>query len=108
MKENNNVSNNHKGLLRLSEEYMDWRKQVFERDDYTCQYCNIKGGYLNAHHLNGYNLFVEERIDIDNGITLCKIDHKNFHKIYGKKDNTKEQFEEWLLFKNKILEVSNI
>lgn len=33
---------------------------------------------------------------LDNGITLSKKAHKEFHKIYGRKNNTKEQLEEFL------------
>jgi hypothetical protein len=29
-------------------------------------------------------------------MTLCKECHKEFHQIYGKGDNTKKQFEEWI------------
>lgn len=77
-------------------EYHEWRKQVFERDSYTCQCCNKVGHNLNAHHLDGYNWCIEKRLDVDNGITVCDECHKQFHKIYGKGDNTKEQFEEFL------------
>lgn len=69
-----------------------WRKQVFERDDYTCQACGEYGGKLRAHHLDGYHWAVKERFDIENGITLCKKCHKNFHDLFGYKNNTKEQF----------------
>ena len=31
--------------------YKDWRKAVYERDDYTCQHCGEKGGELNADHI---------------------------------------------------------
>ena len=35
-------------------------------------------------------------LDIDNGITLSESAHKEFHKIYGKKNNTKAQIDEFL------------
>lgn len=57
--------------------YKNWRKSVFERDDYTCQMCLVRGGYLEAHHIlpvrdNKESLLI---FDIDNGITLCKECH---------------------------------
>lgn len=72
-----------------------WRKEVYERDSYTCQLCQSSNNKLNAHHLNSWNWAVEERFDVDNGITLCVDCHRNFHKEYGRGDNTKEQFEEF-------------
>jgi hypothetical protein len=39
-------------LIRDLAEYNDWRKQVFERDNYTCQECGDNtGGNLHAHHI---------------------------------------------------------
>jgi len=38
-------------------EYIDWRKSVFERDDYTCCECGKQGGTLNAHHIKPVFLF---------------------------------------------------
>lgn len=76
----------------------DWRVKVYERDNYTCQACGLKeevSGNLNAHHLNGWNWAVEERFDIDNGITLCVDCHKSFHRGYGRGNNTREQFEQF-------------
>lgn len=77
-----------------------WTSDIYKRDNYTCQCCGKRGHKLNAHHLDGYNWCVEKRIDINNGITLCEDCHKEFHKMYGYGDNTKEQFEEWVLNKN--------
>jgi len=28
-----------------------WREKVFKRDNYTCQVCGKKGGYLIADHI---------------------------------------------------------
>lgn len=62
-----------------------WRRSVYEKDNYTCQACgNDKGGNLNAHHILPYKYYKDSRFDVDNGITLCEDCHKEFHKIYGK------------------------
>ena len=37
-------------LIRCLDESTKWRKSVFQRDNFTCQICNIKGGKLHAHH----------------------------------------------------------
>ena len=74
----------------------NWRNQVYQRDNHTCQLCNNRGGTLNAHHLNAWNAYPDERFDIDNGITLCTDCHTTFHKEYGYGNNTKEQFNEYL------------
>lgn len=57
-------------------EYREWRRQVFERDDYTCQHCKKRGCYLNADHIKPYAKYPELRYDIDNGRTLCVDCHK--------------------------------
>ena len=76
-------------------EYIDWAKQVKARDNYVCQICGREGGWLNSHHLNSYNMFIQQRLDIDNGITLCVNCHDLYHLIYKKGCNTKVQFEEY-------------
>ena len=68
---------------------------VLKRDNYTCQITGKIGGKLEVHHLNCYSDFKEGRTDINNCITLSKEIHRLFHKIYGNKHNTKEQFEEF-------------
>ena len=80
-------------IIRRSFKYREWIKQIFERDNYTCQKCKIRGGYLNAHHikqfaqiLEEYNITTiekaeccEELWDIKNGITYCANCHKEKH-----------------------------
>ena len=80
-----------------------FRKKVFERDNYTCQICGAYKSHHAAHHLNGWNWFVEGRYDPNNGITLCDGKgscHEAFHKLYKLGDNTLAQFVE---FKSSIL-----
>lgn len=82
---------------RLMDGYSDWRNCVFNRDNYTCQCCGSnKSGTLIAHHLNSYHWAKEERIDVNNGITLCEECHKKFHESFGYKNNTKEQFDNFI------------
>ncbi len=60
-----------------SYDYRLWRKNIFERDDYSCQKCFMsKGQYITAHHIKSWAKYPELRFDIDNGITLCEECHK--------------------------------
>ncbi len=82
-------------------EYEVWRKTVYKRDRYTCQSCNQSAsGSLVAHHLYSYDKYRELRLDTGNGVTLCKSCHTTFHNIYGRGNNTKEQFLKFLEKKN--------
>lgn len=47
------------------------RKQVLERDDYTCQMCGEKGCELQVDHIQSWAEYVELRFDINNCRTLC-------------------------------------
>ncbi len=89
---------NHK--IRTSLEIKLWRKAIFIRDDFTCQKTKIKGGKLIAHHINNFADFPELRTSIENGIVLSKESHKEFHKIYGIRNNTREQLNEFLNLAN--------
>lgn len=67
------VSENMK--VRLSFEYKEWRKAVFERDDYTCVSCGRRGGTLHADHIRSFADYPELRLLLENGRTLCKPCH---------------------------------
>lgn len=87
----------------------DWRRQVFSRDSYICQICGVapsngKHVYLEAHHLEAYNISIELRHEVDNGVTLCVLCHRNFHKVWGYGDNTETQFTEYRKAKGKSKE----
>lgn len=64
----------------VSREYKEWRKKVFERDNYTCQICGDNtGGNLNAHHIKSYRDYPELRYEVSNGMTLCEFCHVEVH-----------------------------
>lgn len=90
------ISDEERKEKRSNFEYKRFLNSVFIRDNYTCQCCNKKNVKLDVHHINGYNWFIEGRTDINNGITLCRNCHSNFHSIYGRGNNTKSQFDEWI------------
>ena len=92
---NPNLTDEEREKGRHIEGYDDFIKQVLKRDNYTCQITGKRGGKLEVHHLNCFSDFKEGRTDLDNCITLSKEIHRLFHKIYGNRHNTKEQFEEF-------------
>ena len=52
-------------------EYKNWRRLVFERDNFTCQICGEIGGKLRANHIKRYADYPELRTCLINGITIC-------------------------------------
>ena len=68
---------NERHRVQFLSGYRAWRKAVFERDDYTCHFCKVRGGTLNAHHILPFSTHPKQRLNIDNGITLCEPCHRN-------------------------------
>jgi hypothetical protein len=66
-------------LVRSSAAYKDWRGQVFERDDYTCQMCGTRGHKLAAHHIKRFKTHPHLALWVPNGITLCWPCHRGIH-----------------------------
>ena len=67
-----------------SPRYEKWRMSVFERDNWTCQGCGIRGCYLEAHHVKSWSKYSELRFDVENGVALCKDCHKLTDNYKGK------------------------
>lgn len=78
-------------------------RPIMERDNFTCQWCSSKKNLVVHHHNRSFMQIVnivrtickEEDLDLfvnrivkehklDDGITICKICHDNFHKEHGK------------------------
>ena len=94
-----NIPEEDRSENRNYPEYREFISKVLFRDNYKCVCCgrtSSDGVRLNVHHLNGYNWFYAGRIDETNAVTLCVDCHCNFHCIYGKGNNSKEQFMEWM------------
>ena len=68
-------------LARKRAEYFEWRRAVFERDDYTCQTCGARSAAgkrvrLQADHIKPFALYPDLRYDVSNGRTLCEPCHR--------------------------------
>lgn len=95
---NHDLTDEERQTQRKYPEYYEFITSVMRRDEYKCDICQFHskwGNGLNAHHLNSYDWDKDNRTNIDNGITLCKECHTNFHKTYGYGKNTKEQYIEY-------------
>lgn len=57
-------------------DYKNWRKAVFERDNYTCQFCGIRGGTIHADHIKRWKDYPNLRYEVSNGRTLCVQCHR--------------------------------
>lgn len=63
-------------LIRQTLRYRLWRESVFERDNWTCVKCGVRGVKLHAHHLRPFAKHPDLRFAVDNGATLCVPCHK--------------------------------
>lgn len=79
------ASKNH--VARTSKAFIEWRKAVFARDNWTCQNCEAHGVHLHPHHIKGFAKYPELRFEVTNGLTLCKPCHLAHHGL-TKKDAT--------------------
>lgn len=70
--------------IRTSVQYLNWRKHVFNRDDYTCQVCGHRGGKLQVDHELSFSNFPALRFEILNGRVLCLPCHKKTPNFAGR------------------------
>ena len=111
---------------QLRKSITEWKYKVFARDNYTCQITKSKKDLIVHHIISFCDLVkqaseetgipvlrkiseydntddfyrLEQRVRelhlIENGITMTRQIHDEFHKIYGKGNNNREQLEEFL------------
>ena len=76
--------------IQEMDEYREWRQKVFERDGFTCVFCRVKGGRLQADHIKSFSEIISEykiiSVEVarqckllwntDNGRTLCVLCHR--------------------------------
>lgn len=66
--------------IRHSQKYSNWRRRVFVRDRFVCQFCGKRGGYVEADHVIPFSKLFKEKNwkvmwDTSNGRTLCRPCH---------------------------------
>jgi len=62
--------------VRSSKKYRDFIREAMERDNFTCQRCNKRGGDLEVHHWKLFKSYPKLRFDFNNVSTLCEDCHK--------------------------------
>lgn len=62
--------------IRKSNEYSNWRKSIFIRDNFTCVRCKKTGVVLNADHFLPFARYPTEQLHLENGRTLCVECHR--------------------------------
>ena len=73
--------------IRGSRQYKQWRKLVFQKNNYTCWICNEVGGELHPHHLKRFSEYPELRFNVNNGLTLCDFCHRTYTEFGQKRKN---------------------
>ena len=64
---------------RRSSKYKKWKENVLRRDCYRCRKCGSKEDLV-VHHITHFAENVDLRFDEENGITLCRVCHREVHR----------------------------
>jgi len=96
------VENKKVNPFKGTSKWRIWRQAVFARDNYTCQNCNKRGGYLEPHHIKSKQCFPELVFEVSNGITLCGDCHNQLHWLVPSNGSVKIKEYPISILKNKI------
>lgn len=72
------IENDAVVINRNDELVTRWKKKCLKRDKYQCRVCGSKK-HLCVHHISYWSVDPVNRINIDNGITLCSKCHTKQH-----------------------------
>jgi hypothetical protein len=89
------ISPLHK-VIRMSQEMVNWRMKVFERDNYQDWFSGCSGDIV-AHHIKKFSQIIKENKittfeealacpelwDINNGMTMLRVSHRAHHEMWG-------------------------
>ncbi len=79
----------------------DWKNSVRKRCQQMCVITKEKwkvGERFVCHHLNSYDVNIDQRYLPENGVFLKREIHKKFHDTYDYGNNTEQQFAEFCRF----------
>lgn len=82
------------GRYGLRKNLEKWKYTVLVRDNWKCVKCESDEN-LSAHHIKSFSKFPDERLNVDNGATLCLKCHNLYHALYRNIESI-ENFEEFI------------
>ena len=81
------------------------RQKCYSDAEYTCDIYGTKDAAFNAHHIESWHSNEDKRFSLDNLACLSLEAHKTFHYIYGNKNNTRAQYDQ---FKSEIFKYRQV
>jgi hypothetical protein len=86
----NGGSTKFRQVIRELDKYKQWRSNVFQRDNWTCQTCGKRGHIIHVHHIKEFERILKENNikdrntaiscselwNLNNGVTLCEECHR--------------------------------
>jgi hypothetical protein len=84
-------------IRKSTTEYKQWTVDCLKKNKYTCVVSGQVGGNLNVHHIiplrklielygitkENYSQYLDKLFDINNGVVLTELLHRELHKTYG-------------------------
>lgn len=76
-------------ILKDDVRWKKWRLAVFQRENWTCQWCGARSGngkkiILHPHHIKSKAVYPDLAYEVSNGMTLCVPCHEKTDNYGGK------------------------